>query len=233
MGLVNQAKKWQLTVMEITLNVCNHKHLSNNLDSFYETFCLFSNKCWLYYFSSCQCFTLMGPLTNKSHEVLYDANWGTKASEWYSQGEKQKYLVICHTMNFVQLVDPRRISHLNCPKCERMTVRVLRGKSTGDLATLCHWSWWLDPVGPALHRSLCHVYNIPAVGVNILPALPVALCPSYLSKYPPGPAPLCLPLAEHKPPAALWDQTARPSPWLRLSIGSYGNGRLSPYCLIG
>lgn len=40
---VNQAKTRQLIVMEIILNACNHKHLSNNLDSFYETSRLFSD----------------------------------------------------------------------------------------------------------------------------------------------------------------------------------------------
>lgn len=40
-------------------------------------------------------------------------------------------------------------------------------------------------------------------------------------------------ITAHKPQAAPRDQTARLGPWLRLSIGSYGNGRLSPFCLIG
>lgn len=103
--------------------------------------------------------------------------------------EKLKYWVIGCTMNFVHLVDLHRISHLNCPKCERRTVKVLRRKSTGDLATLCHWSCSLCLCWQ--HLS-CRCQHPPT------PALPIASCPSYPSKYPPGPAPVCLPLAAHE-----------------------------------
>lgn len=57
--------------------------------------------------------------------------------------------------------------------------------------------------------------------------------PGFLPSPTPLAPPLLPPLAAHKPLAAPQDQTARLGPWLRLSIGSYGNGRLSPYCLIG
>lgn len=134
-------------------------------------------------------------------------------------------------MNSGQFVDQLQISHLNCLKCERRTVKVLRGKSTGDLATLSV----IDP------------------GVCLSSPTPLSLSclqhPSFRRQHSPSPAnrrlskpsiktpfwprPFSPPLAAYKPLAAPWDQTARHGPWLRLSIGSYGNGRLSPYCLIG
>lgn len=147
------------------------------------------------------------------------------------QGEKQKYWVICHTMNFGQLVDPLWFSHLNCLKCERRTVKVLRGKSTGDLTTLS----LIDPrvrlSNPAPLSLSCLQH--PSSQHPHPPSLANSVLSKPSIKTPAWPRPLFLRLAAHKPQAAPRDQTARLGPWLRLSIGSYGNGCLSPNCLIG
>lgn len=134
-------------------------------------------------------------------------------------------------MNSGQLVDPLRISHLNCLKCERRNVKVLRGKSTGDLATLSV----IDPgvcLSGRTPLSLSCLQH-PSSQHQHPPSLANSLLSKPSIKTPSWPRPLSPPLAAHKPLAAPRDQTARLGPWLRLSIGSYGNGRLSPYCLIG
>lgn len=147
------------------------------------------------------------------------------------QEEKQKYWVNRRTINFVQLVNQLQISHLNCPKCERRTVKLLRGKWTGDFAAVSVIDSSFCLSNPAtlslscLQHSSCRQQPPPRLANSVLRELSV--------KIPTWPRPACFPLAVHQPPASPWDQTARLGPWLRLSIGSYGNGRLSPYCLIG
>lgn len=108
----------------------------------------------------------MGPLTNKSHNVFYDGNWVTKSLNDIQQRKEKKNRNIesfAAQWNSVQLVDPLlRISHLNCLKCEKRTVKVLRGKSTGDLATLSVTDPGVGVSGPLL--SVMFTW-----GVNILP----------------------------------------------------------------
>lgn len=162
---------------------------------------------WAYYFSISQCFTLMGPLINKSHNVFYDGNWVTKGSKWYSTGRKTEILSHLHTMNFGQLVDPLRISHLNCLKCERRTVKVLRGKLTGDLATLsaidpgvCLSNPTPVPLSCLQHPSSQRQH--PPSRANSVPSKPSI-------KMPVWPRPLSPPSAAHKPLAA--PQTRQPA----------------------
>lgn len=133
-----------------------------------------------------------------------------------------------HTMNFGQLFDRLSVDHLSCLKCERRAVRALRGKSAGDAAPLSAIDPSVHLSGP--HAALSFMFTTSRLSGSAS-SRPGPSKPSI--KTPARPRPLSPPLAAHKPLAAPRDQTARLWPWLRVSIGSYGNGRLSPYSLIG
>lgn len=149
----------------------------------------------------------------------------------FNQEGKQKHWVMCCTLSPSQSVQALWISHLNCPECERTTDRVLRGKSTGDRATHSVIDPWvrlsnLTPLSMSClqHRSFLR-QRPPRSANSILSELSITT--------PARARPLFPSISCTQSPAAPPVQTARLGPWLRLSIGSYGNGRLSPYCLIG
>ena len=131
--------------MEIILNLMQLKAFKN---SFYETFCvcgLFIDKVWAYYLSVCQCFTLMGPLTNKSHKVFYDGKWITKVSKWSSTRRKTEILSHLPHNEFWPICRSVPNQPLKLSKVWKEDCQSVERKINWWLGyTLCHCSWCLS-----------------------------------------------------------------------------------------
>lgn len=130
------------------------------------------------------------------------------------------------THNFEFHVDPPQISQLNCLKCERVIVKVLRWNWwLGN--TLCHWSWALS-LQPLTTLSVMFTASQLLASTSF---------PSHrrhrLRATAPHHASFPSIRCTQKPLTTQQKQTAYFGQWLQLLIGSYNNGHLPPYCLIG
>lgn len=212
------------------LNLCHCGH-----DILHEKYCLLWHF-WPDYFISCQCFTLMVPLINKSNHAFQEGNRGTKSSYNIQSGEEEeKKETLSHLLHNEIWSSCRSTPSQALKLSEEWKENCQSAEGKNQPVTVLHaaaLSLILELVSSPAPRSLSCLQHPSSQRQH-----PASLANSVLSessiKTPPWLRPLPLPLAAHKPQATPRDQTARLGPWLRLSIGSYRNGRLSPYCLIG
>lgn len=164
-----------------------------------------------------QCFRLMGALIN-SHDMCHDRNFVKQ--KHLNDSRLWKKIYSWPTFRSI-LNQPLKLSKVWKETCQS-NVKII------NQWLLCHWSHSLSvqPYKPLSVMFITSQPSVSTIAANSCLSEPSIKTPAWLLPFSP-------PLVVDKPSIPSQDQTARLCLWLRLLTGSYGNGHLSPHCLIG